>query len=45
MKLELQFGWNHLWAGIYWETWPEPFRRDIWIAVPFVCLHIIMEKK
>ena len=43
MKTTARFEMNlrNLWIGLYWETWPEPFRRDIWVGIPFLALHII----
>jgi len=42
MEIKIEFSIRHMWVGIFWETWPEPFRRDIWInLIPFVSIHII----
>lgn len=45
MIIKLEFSLRHLWFGVYWESWPEPYRLDIWIAVPLIALHVIKEKK
>lgn len=45
MKFELEVSVRHMWLGLYWETWPKPFRRDIWITlIPFVAIHITVTK-
>jgi hypothetical protein len=45
VDVEFEISYRHLWFGLYWETWPEPFRRDVWIAIPFLALHITKVKK
>jgi len=42
-RYKLEFGFQHLWIGVYWETWKTPYRTDIWAAIPFMALHIIHE--
>ena len=42
--LQLEFKLNHLWVGVYWERWPDPYRVDLWIAIPFVALRIAWAK-
>lgn len=45
VKFELVGGWQYLNVGAYWEVWPEPYRLDIWIGIPFLALHIIVTKE
>ncbi len=40
MDWKIEFKLNYLSIGVYWETWPDPYRTDIWITVPFIALHI-----
>ncbi len=45
MKFNLELSIRNCWIGLYWETWPEPYRQDIWIGGPFLILHIIRGNK
>lgn len=44
MKYNIEVGGPNLWCGIYYETWPKPYRRDIWISIFILSLHIIQTK-
>lgn len=38
IKYEWEYGWQYLNFGAYWEVWPEPYRFDLWIAIPLLAL-------
>lgn len=44
-KIKWELSIRHLWIGLYWETWEWPWRRDLWISIPLISLHLEQERK
>jgi len=41
---ELQFNFRNLWIGIYWETHPKPYRKDLFICFFLFAIHIVTKE-
>lgn len=39
MHVEFELSLKHLWVGVYWEKWPDPYRVDLWVSFFLFAVH------